>query len=180
MIFLHHYQREDNIKTFSRKKLLENLAYYLHKDQNDITLNFNENGKPMADGVYFSISHCGKNAVQVFCKNTEVGIDIEYRNHKRPFLKLAQRYYHKVEYNQLAQLPSEDAINLFYNLWTAKEAVCKAQGGRLWYYLADNYLTKNLNLSPVIKGLNLHFLNTLPNFSLCIATTDTFDNINYV
>ena len=73
MIFLHHYQREDNIKTFSRKKLLENLAYYLHKDQNDITLNFNENGKPMADGVYFSISHCGKNAVQVFCKNTEVG-----------------------------------------------------------------------------------------------------------
>lgn len=180
MIFFHLYQCDENIKTISRKKLLENLSHYLNKEQKDISIKKNKNGKPMVDGIYFSVSHSRCNVVQVFSKIAEIGVDLEYKNNKRLFLKLAQRYFHESEYKKLTQLQNPEALDLFYNLWTAKEAVCKAEGGRLWYYLADNYLTKNLNLTPIINGMNLHHLNTLSDFSLCIAYANSIENITYV
>lgn len=180
MIFLHSYECKENAKVLSRKKLLENLSHYLGKSVQEVNIQYNENGKPQVNGVYFSVSHCREKIIQIFSTDTEIGADIEFKNNKRPFLNLAQRYFHPNESEYLSKLPIEDATDLFYNLWTAKEAVCKAHGGRLWYYLADNYLTCDLNMSSVINGMNLQHFNRMRDFSLCIASSGKIENVKYV
>lgn len=177
MIFMHVYKCSGKTKIFSKKMLIKNLARYLNQSTKEINMHYNKNGKPMVDGLYFSVSHCRNHIVQIFSKDSEIGIDIEYINPKRPYLKLAKRYFHALEIKYLNKLPHKLSLDLFYNIWTAKEAVCKTQGGRLWYYLADNYITKNLAITPEMKGINLQHLNTIPNYSVCIASTKKIEKI---
>ena len=180
MIYLHTYEHEEKAKHFSKKILINNLAHYLGKSTEEINIQHNKNGKPQVEGLYFSVSHCRNTIIQIFSMNAEVGVDIEFNNPKRSFRKLAQRYFHPNEFKLLNKLPHKQSIDLFYNLWTAKEAVCKTHGGRLWYYLADNYLVKNIKITPVMNGTYLQHLNTLDHFSLCVASTKQIEKINNV
>ena len=95
-------------------------------------------------------------------------------------MALAKRYFHQSEFQWLNTLNSKQSVTMFYNLWSRKEAVCKAQGGRLWYYLRDNYLDENQQMTTSIKGLNLTQLDTINNFSLVVATDNTDDRVKVI
>jgi len=174
MIYLHTYsfkslnKKEQKIQ--SRSLLIDNIAHYLKKDSASIQLNYNKNGKPSVEGLYFSISHSKNQLAQAFTFLGEIGLDIEFINPNRKYMKLAKKYYHKQEYKHLKLLNPEDAVGLFYSLWTTKEAVCKEQGGRLWYYLANNYLNEKNTIVNSINDKSIIQIDDFQYYSSTIVT----------
>ena len=175
MIYLHSYSlNSDNKKQQkiqSKSALITNIAHYLKCDVTSIQINYSENGKPSVEGLFFSVSHSKNKLIQAFTFHGEIGLDIEFINPNRNFLNLAKKYFHSQEYHYLASLKAEDAINVFYSLWTTKEAICKEQGGRLWYYLAHNCLDKN---DTIVKSLNKKHIIQINDFS-CYSSTIAAD-----
>ena len=66
-------------------------------------LKYSENGKPVADNVFFNISHGGDYVVGV-ASDCEIGCDIE-KNGNAP-LEVAERYFYlsELEYIEICQL----------------------------------------------------------------------------
>lgn len=180
MIYLHVYDLVNQAKAQSKQLLIKNLSYYLEKKVKKQEIKYNENGKPEIKGVSFSISHSKNTLVQVFTRKGVIGVDVEKHNMHRNYLALSKRYFSEQEYLLLSQLSRTDALTLFYHLWTAKEAVCKAQGGRLWYYLKDNYLSKENKIVEIFKGLNLMQFKVISGFSLSLASQAPQNNIKII
>ncbi len=87
-------------------------------------LRYEENGKPLADNCYVSISHSG-NMVAVCISENPVGIDIEKIDDKRNFIKLSKRIFRGKELEAFNNNPTAE---LFYEIWTQKEAYSKIDG----------------------------------------------------
>jgi 4'-phosphopantetheinyl transferase len=183
MIYLHVHQLTDEAKGHSKKILNSHLSHYLDKKPSDIKMDYNENGKPFVNGLSFSVSHSKHLLVLAFVNKGVIGVDVERVNSKKSYLAIAKRYFHEKEYKYLQKLQERDvtlATNVFFQLWTAKEALCKAQGGRLWYYLNENYLTQTNKITAKFKGLNITHINEIDNFSLCLAYESATQNVNII
>lgn len=85
-----------------------------------------ENGKPRAEGVYFSLSHSGNYAVCAVGES-DLGVDIEQP--RKNVLPTAMRFFTKEEYEKIAasDFPEEE----FCSLWVLKEACIKCSGAGL-------------------------------------------------
>ena len=85
-----------------------------------------ENGKPRAEGVYFSLSHCGDYAVCAVGES-DLGVDIELP--RKNVLPTAKRFFTAEEYEKIAasSTPEEE----FCALWVLKEACIKCSGAGL-------------------------------------------------
>ncbi len=170
MIYLHVYQNLKDVKQQSKKLLYKNLSNYLQQDVNAADISYNPNGKPSVKGLHYSVSHSKNIVVQAFSHEQALGIDVEFINCERHFRALAKRYFHIQEYSLIKSLNPVQACKLFYTLWSLKESVCKAEGGRLWYYLSSNYLDNNNLLIKKMNGMNLITLNILKESSLALAS----------
>lgn len=86
-------------------------------------LRYSENEKPVADYVFFNVSHAGDYVVGV-SSDCEVGCDIE-KIRKAP-MEIARRYFRMAEsaYIQTAN----DRDKAFFTLWTLKESYMKMTG----------------------------------------------------
>ncbi len=86
-------------------------------------LRYSENEKPVADHVFFNVSHAGDYVVGV-SSDCEVGCDIE-KIRKSP-MEIARRYFQMAEsaYIQAAN----DRDKAFFTLWTLKESYMKMTG----------------------------------------------------
>ena len=91
----------------------------------DFKLGFNENGRPVLDFCFISISHSGDYAVCAVA-DLPVGVDIESMGG----FKKREKYmlFTPIESEYINRKDSEDR---FYTLWTRKEAYIKAKGGIL-------------------------------------------------
>lgn len=87
-------------------------------------LRYGENGKPVADNCFVSISHSG-DTVAVCKGENPVGIDIELIDDKRNFEKLANRVFCGKELEYFKEIPTAER---FYEIWTQKEAYSKIGG----------------------------------------------------
>ena len=88
------------------------------------TFLYNEYGAPyLADGPYFSISHC-KQAIAVVVSDSPVGIDIE--GIRKMDDGLVRKTMNTQEQTQIAM--SQNPEVEFIRLWTRKEAYVKMQG----------------------------------------------------
>lgn len=87
-------------------------------------LSYEENGKPVADNCFVSISH-SKNMVAVCTSENPVGIDIEKIDYDRDIKKIANRFYHGKELELFNENPTYE---LFFEIWTKKEAYSKISG----------------------------------------------------
>lgn len=178
MIYLHIYTIDKDIKLKSKELLNLNLAKYLNTKK--YTIRYNDNGKPTTNGINFSVSHSKNKVVQVFCFDSELGVDIEFIKQQRNFLKLSKRYFHTHEYKTLKALDNNTALILFYRLWTAKESVCKAQGGRLWYFLKNNLINNQQQIKNKYDGLTIIQLDEIKDFSLTLATENPIDTVKLI
>jgi len=93
---------------------------------------------------------------------------------------LARRYFHPQEYSHLAELTEIERVRLFFQLWTAKEAICKFNGGVLWSYLGVNVLPQVIDMSTDsddhFKGLNVYPVLRFKGFSFTVASKKGFKN----
>ena len=85
---------------------------------------YNEYGAPyLADGPYFSISHC-KQAIAVVVSDSPVGVDIE--GIRKMDDGLVRKTMNTQEQTQIAA--ADNPAQEFIRLWTRKEAYVKMQG----------------------------------------------------
>ena len=93
-------------------------------DMGVLNLHYEENGKPLADNCFVSISH-SENMIAVCTSDKPVGIDIEYIDDSRNFCRLADRFFKGKELEAFNNSPN--ALT-FYEIWTKKEAYSKILG----------------------------------------------------
>ncbi len=88
--------------------------------------------------LYFNISHSGSYVVCAISKR-EVGVDIQ--EHKSlDYMKTAQRFFAKEEKRVLKDAQPQEGLELFYRLWTRKEAYGKMLGEGVAPVLSENML----------------------------------------
>ncbi len=85
----------------------------------------NSYGKPMAENIYFNLSHSADWAICAVGEK-RVGCDIE-KIEEEPE-GLAERFFHQNEADYLNTLEQEKRIEAFYRLWTLKESYIKMTG----------------------------------------------------
>lgn len=83
-----------------------------------------EHGEPM----FTSLSHSGNWVTAAAARSGPVGVDVESLRMDRPLERLSRRFFAPEEHAGLARFPAEERVQLFYRLWTAKEALFKALG----------------------------------------------------
>ncbi len=103
------------------------IAEWCSADETAIVFYKNEHGKPYLKDLpcHFNISHSGDFVVCAISEN-EIGIDIEKI---RPIdFKIANRVFNETELNFLFTEPNENQKDVFFSLWTEKEAILKCIG----------------------------------------------------
>ena len=77
----------------------------------------------------FNLSHSGDWVVIAMTVETALGVDIQQQKAHHSLMDLARRYFHADEAAALGRREGKDQQELFFRLWTLKEAYLKARGG---------------------------------------------------
>jgi len=151
---------------FGKLLLIKGLKYYGYGNQELEQIQYNDYGKPYLDiNLKFNISHSGKFVICSISDLYDSGIDIE----EIIDLQIAdfKNSFSASEWMEIIE--SESSINKFYEFWTIKEAVAKAEGKGLSLPLADLVL-KNSSVKVFEKTWHILKINLDPGYSASIAT----------
>jgi phosphopantetheinyl transferase len=85
--------------------------------------------------LHASISHSANLIGVIVSRNIRIGLDLEYTAKARDTLALAQRAFAPSEIEALQQMPAAERNAAFYQIWTWREAACKA--GLLTHVVGD-------------------------------------------
>ena len=114
-------------RALSRKAL----AHYTGIPPHELQIARTDNGKPFLTNsphpLYFNLTHSGNFAALAVTSQGEIGVDIEIARN-RSYLQIVERYFHSDEVTQLHNCEETQREQLFYRLWTLKEAFFKATG----------------------------------------------------
>ena len=114
--------------------LRELLGGYLRVSPVAIEFSYAAYGKPAycsrdsTSPIRFNLSHSGDQAVLAFCRNSEIGIDLESIQTEFGGEEIAARYFSAPELAELRALPEAVKPEGFFLCWTRKEAYLKARG----------------------------------------------------
>lgn len=106
------------------------LAAYLSKPPSEFQFEIEEYGKPrLSDtSLYFNLAHSGEWLLIGFTSEGEIGVDIEQH---RPVIheeEIARRCFTSRELTELRSVAKEVQGEVFFRVWTRKEAVVKCHG----------------------------------------------------
>jgi 4'-phosphopantetheinyl transferase len=92
-----------------------------------------DKGKPFLipqnpDGLQFNLSHSADLALIAVAPGLEIGVDLEHVQERPDLHGIAERFWAPAERDALRQAPPTEQRQIFYRLWTRKEAVLKASG----------------------------------------------------
>lgn len=117
-----------------RAALRATLCQTLHCENDDLNFRASDNGKPAAYcrhlrlPVEFNVSHSYTHGLIAVTRHAAVGIDVEARILRQDIDGEIRKVFSQREQRLLAQSPPQDKENLFFRLWTLKEALIKATG----------------------------------------------------
>lgn len=129
-------------------------------------MTYNEEGKPLIDGISFSISHSQDLVACAFCATGNIGLDVEF-----PRDITRTHFRHCFNDQEWALIEKDESRHTFYQYWTQKEAILKANGVGLAHLLAIDI--KNPTLA--------HFYNkeTLTQTTWNLKTVNLGDSLAY-
>ena len=78
--------------------------------------------------ISFNVSHSGKHGLIAIAPKGRLGVDIEERTDRRDFDRLIEAAFGPDEQTDLKRERASGNVQLFYKLWTVKEALIKALG----------------------------------------------------
>ena len=106
------------------------LAGYLGLRPAEILIQYGAQGKPFLQNqaVRFSVSHSEDRVLFAFCRNCELGIDLEYMRDLPDAEQLARRFFAPSEYIEFCGTSPAIRTEAFFCRWTRKEAYIKAMG----------------------------------------------------
>ncbi len=134
---------------------------YLKQPPDGLRFKVNPFGKPeliaAAPGIHFNLSHSHSIAVLAVSPGVEVGIDVEDIRPIEP--EVASSSFSPAEISVLNRLEGDQWLRGFYQCWTRKEAILKAEGVGLNFPL-DAF---DVSLAP---GVPAKLLGTRPHLTL--------------
>ncbi len=145
-----HFPKDQHQFIVSRGILRVLLGKYQDSPPGEFTFEYGHYGKPVlanpgtGPGIYFNVSHSHQVAIIGFCRECELGIDIEYFREMRELMRIARRFFSRHECTVLGSLAAARQVEGFFNCWTRKEAFIKASGEGLSHPLN----TFSVTLSP--------------------------------
>lgn len=108
------------------------LGRYIDNKPDMLEFQFNEHGKPYLTTnpthIEFNLSHSQDRALIGINQHAAIGVDIEYTGRHPEWYKLARRFYSPDEIDYLFQQPENQQRDIFFQIWTRKEAYIKALG----------------------------------------------------
>ena len=108
------------------------LGRYIDNKPDRLEFQFNEHGKPYLTTnpthIEFNLSHSQDRALLGINQYAAIGVDIEYTGRHPEWVKLARRFYSPDEIDYLFQQPENQQRDIFFQIWTRKEAYIKALG----------------------------------------------------
>ena len=126
------------------------LAYYTRDNPQNIEYSFNQFDKPFLknsnSNIQFNMSHSKDYVVYIIALDCQVGIDIEWKSKNIDVQELSDLVLTKEEKIIFNKLRSEEKLNTFYEVWTKKEAILKANGYGL------SYPMKLINVMDISKN----------------------------
>lgn len=87
-----------------------------------------EHGKPVVDGVRFSIAHSGAFVLVAVTESTPLGVDVEEINERTEVDSLADSVFSETERAEFARLTETQRRAAFFTYWARKEALVKSTG----------------------------------------------------
>lgn len=85
-------------------------------------------GEPSGAPLHFNLSNSEELALVAFCRDAEIGADVERLRPMPDGLDIAERFFSAGERRTLAAQPPEERDRGFFRCWTRKEAYLKAVG----------------------------------------------------
>lgn len=113
------------------------LSKYMDIHPKEIKYTYTQNNKPYIKGssYHFNFSHSQDIAFLGIQRDSSIGVDIEVIKSNLSFYSISQIFYSKKELKEWQTLPQLQKTNVFYQIWTAKEAYGKLKGVGLNYPL---------------------------------------------
>lgn len=124
----HQFARQEFVKTRALLRLA--LARCANRPPLDFTFATGETGKPYLRGdgsLHFNVSHSAGQAL-IAIASCEVGIDIERIDNCIDHLGVGATVFSRAERKLLANASKAERSDVFFSLWTRKEAYLKATG----------------------------------------------------
>lgn len=116
----------------TREALRILLGGYAEADPRALIFGYTREGKPSiaqpATDIRFNVSHSHDYAVVAVAREIEVGVDLELRRGDAEIEGLAERFFSGYERERLRETPASVRAEVFYQIWTGKEALIKATG----------------------------------------------------
>ncbi len=128
-----YFQKDRNEYVCCRGFLRESLSKYLDVDPVEIQFDYGKFGKPeiialqKKPKIKFNISHSKGQALLAVSDTDEIGVDIEYIKKIPEMFDIAKELYTQNE-NSILRNSNDEAAQLFFRIWTRKEAIIKAVG----------------------------------------------------
>jgi len=188
-----YFERDRSRFIISRGLLRTILGYYLNIDPSKIQFCYGPHGKPALQStfhkrvVHFNLSHSHDLALYAVSWNRQVGIDVEYI---RPMLEaehIANHFFSRDENTLIRTLPAAERTDLFFKIWTSKEAYLKAIGGGLTesltqieISLASTELTRIVSIDGDWRNAlpwHLETLNPAPNYLAALVVQGSTSQI---
>jgi 4'-phosphopantetheinyl transferase len=142
----------------SRGMLRTILGRYANREPEDICLACGSSGKPWAversgrSELKFNLSHSGGLALLAVSRGREVGVDLERVDADIQFEQIATQFFSPREIAALGACDAQQRRELFFQLWTRKEAYNKARGVGLSQPLHDFEALLPSGISETICG----------------------------
>ena len=117
-----------------RAALRANLCNRIGCQNPDLTFVASEGGKPAAlvQGerldYEFNVSHSFDHGLLAFAREGRLGVDVEDRNRRRDVSREIRKVFSEEEQQLLLSASGKELVELFFRLWTVKEALIKATG----------------------------------------------------
>lgn len=118
---LRYYKSEDRKRSLGAGIIIEQILK--ENGLSEDHLKYSENGKPVADNLFFNVSHAGDYVVGV-SSDCDVGCDIE-KIIDAP-IEIAEHYFNQSEIKYIKS--ESDKNKAFFTLWTLKESYMKMTG----------------------------------------------------
>ncbi|MBS1518085.1 MAG: 4'-phosphopantetheinyl transferase superfamily protein [Bacteroidetes bacterium] len=120
-----------------RGNLRKILSEYTNEAPQKIRFEYSDKGKPFLKNseIFFNLSHSGERCVIAVSRAENLGIDIERIREVKDLLNISAKYFSETEFDLIKKSPPKIRTELFFRIWTLKEAFIKATGEGLSYPL---------------------------------------------
>ena len=106
------------------------LSKYLPQNPEQIKISTNEEGKPFLPGeeFHFNLSHSNDLMICGITAGARIGVDIQHIYPIENIERVIKKILSPSEIKIMEHTPQNERIELFFTIWTAKEAFLKALG----------------------------------------------------